>query len=328
MDVLYRKKLIRILRVCAALSLVLLAALVMSYYLSNPEPRRLDAEARAHAPGSFVSLDDGVVHYELTGATGARTVVLIHGAGPNSSAVMTPLAAVLARENLVLTFDLYGQGYSDRPLAIYGPDLFDRQLQQLLLKLGITDQVDLVGFSLGSWIATAYAARHPERVKSVTLIGPAGVEDRPSFSLKLATYPLIGEYLFRVFERQIVQRGLSKMTHAPKYVEHCLSDEMPLTEFEGTRRAALSVLRNIPLGRSNVFQVVGHQRFPVLAIYGEYDNVSLASDIGHLKQLIPRGKIAEIKSASHGALVFDNAEEVGRVIINFLSNSSPLSSLK
>jgi len=112
------------------------------------------------------------------------------------------------------------------------------------------------------------------------------------------------------------------MTHAPKYVEHCLSDEMPLTEFEGTRRAALSVLRNIPLGRSNVFQIVGRQRFPVLAIYGEYDNVSLASDIGHLKQLIPRVKVAEINNASHGALVFDNAEEVGRVIINFLSNSS------
>ena len=324
----YRKKLIGILRVCAAFLLVLLAALVMSYYLSNPEPRRLDANARAHAPGSFVPLDDGVVHYELTGATGARTVVLIHGAGPNSSAVMTPLAAVLARENLVLTFDLYGQGYSDRPLAIYGPDLFDRQLQQLLLKLGITDQVDLVGFSLGSWIATAYAARHPERVKSVTLIGPAGVEDRPSFSLKLATYPLIGEYLFRVFERQIVQRGLFKTPHAPKYVEHCLRDEMPLTEFEGTRRAALSVLRNIPLGRSNVFQVVGHQRFPVLAIYGEYDNVSLASGIGHLKQLIPRVKVAEINNASHGALVYDNAEEVGRVIINFLSNSSQLSSAR
>ena len=315
----YPKKLSRILKACAALSVVLVAVLLLSYYLNNPEPRRLDAQARANAPGSFVSLDDGVVHYELTGAAGKRTIVLIHGAGPNSSAVMTPLAAVVARENyLVLTFDLYGQGYSDRPLAVYGPDLFDRQLQQLLSKLGITGEVDLIGFSLGSWIGTAYAARHPERVRSLTLIGPAGVEDRPSFSLKLATYPLIGEYLFRVFERHIVERGLSKMPHAPKYVEHCLRDEMPLTEFEGTRRAALSVLRNIPVGRSNVFEVVGHDRFPVLAIYGQYDKVSLASDIGRLKQLIPRAQISEINNASHGALVYDNAEEVGRVIINFL----------
>ncbi len=324
----HRKARTSVQKVCAGVLLVLMAALLLSYYLSNPERRRLDAQARANAPGSFVSLEDGMVHYQLTGVAGTRTVVLIHGAGPNSSAVMMPLARIFGRANYrVLSFDLYGQGYSDRPYAVYNPVLFDRQISQLLSKLGITEQVDLVGFSLGSWIATAYAARHPERISSLVLIGPAGVQDRPSFSLKLATYPLIGEYLFRVLERQIVERGLRKTADAPQYVEHCLRDEMPLTEFEGTRRAALSALRSIPLGRSNVFEIVGSQGFPVLAIYGQSDEVALTSDISHVKQRIPRVQIVEVQHASHGALVYDKAGEVGSLIVNLLGSAAYSSSI-
>jgi hypothetical protein len=39
----------------------------------------LDAEARSSAPGRFVDLPDGVVHYEMSGPLDAQTVVLAHG---------------------------------------------------------------------------------------------------------------------------------------------------------------------------------------------------------------------------------------------------------
>jgi pimeloyl-ACP methyl ester carboxylesterase len=317
-------KLIKLLKLVAYCATLLLALLLLSFFLIDAEPRRLDSQTRANAPGSFVTLDDGVVHYELTGLSGRRTVVLVHGGGPNSYEVLTPLTAALVKENhRVLRYDLYGHGYSDRPKTVYNPDLFDRQLEQLLSKLGISVPLDLVGFSLGGLIAATYAARHPERVRSLTLIAPAGLETHFSLALKLATYPIVGEYLFKVFGRKIVERGFGVMQHAPKYVEHCLHDEMAFLEFEGTRRAALSVLRNMPVGRADVFERVGQQRFPVLAIFGQYDT-SVPSAAGtRLKQLIPRLEFHQIANASHG-LVYDNGEQVGGFITNVLRlRSSP-----
>ena len=43
------------------------------------ESQVLDAEARSSAPGRFVDLPDGVVHYEMGGPLNAQTVVLVHG---------------------------------------------------------------------------------------------------------------------------------------------------------------------------------------------------------------------------------------------------------
>ena len=45
----------------------------------NPERRELDAAARRDADGQFVSLSDGITHYELGGPKEGPPVVLVHG---------------------------------------------------------------------------------------------------------------------------------------------------------------------------------------------------------------------------------------------------------
>jgi pimeloyl-ACP methyl ester carboxylesterase len=41
--------------------------------------------------------------------------------------------------------------------------------------LGLDEPFDLVGYSLGGWIAAAYAIFYPDRLRSLTLITPAGM---------------------------------------------------------------------------------------------------------------------------------------------------------
>jgi pimeloyl-ACP methyl ester carboxylesterase len=47
----------------------------------------------------------------------------------------------------------------------------------LLDQLGI-DKINLVGFSLGGWLAAKFAIAYPERVKKLILVAPAGMRDK------------------------------------------------------------------------------------------------------------------------------------------------------
>jgi pimeloyl-ACP methyl ester carboxylesterase len=67
-------------------------------------------------------------------------------------------------------------GFGDTPLPEWldGFDDLVLHYNDVLDALGL-QQVHLIGFSLGGWIAADYALFHPERIKSLTLITPAGL---------------------------------------------------------------------------------------------------------------------------------------------------------
>jgi pimeloyl-ACP methyl ester carboxylesterase len=67
-------------------------------------------------------------------------------------------------------------GFGETPLHEWldGFDDLVLHYNDVLDGLGL-DQVHLVGFSLGGWIGADYALFHPERIKSLTLITPAGL---------------------------------------------------------------------------------------------------------------------------------------------------------
>ena len=124
--------------------------LIVPYFYFDGESQELDAEARSSVKGKFVELPDGIVHYDLTGPVDAKTIVLIHGFSVPYFIWDRNFEALTQADFRVLRFDLYGRGYSDRPNVVYNPDLFDRQLVNLLAALEIEDQVDLVGVSMGA----------------------------------------------------------------------------------------------------------------------------------------------------------------------------------
>ncbi|HJQ40972.1 MAG TPA: alpha/beta hydrolase [Thermoanaerobaculia bacterium] len=268
--------------------LLLLAALALSYFAANPEPRRLA---------------DGVVRYELSGPTHGRVMVLVHGGGLATLDAWTPLMRFLNRR--ILRYDLFGQGHSDRPRGTYNLDLFDRQLDHLLARLGISEPVDLVGHSMGGLIAATYAARRPERINSLTLLAPAGIETGLHWTVKLVQIPIVGEYLFRMFGRQMA---------ASQYRQHGLK----CLEFKGSRRALLSALRNIPWNGADAFARVGGRQFPVLALFGGRDRTVPLSAAAQLARWIPHAEIHQLERATHG-LLEDHASVIGELLDAMMS---------
>ncbi|MCQ8240073.1 alpha/beta fold hydrolase [Rhizosaccharibacter radicis] len=92
------------------------------------------------------------------------TIVLLHGLGSRASFDWGRVMRVLARDHHVLAPDQLGFGLSDKPLVSYGVPLWVDMLGGFLHATG-TARFDLLGESLGGWIAASYtiAASDPAR---------------------------------------------------------------------------------------------------------------------------------------------------------------------
>ncbi len=69
----------RLVRLSASLLALVVIAATVAYFVRNPERSTLDAAEREGAEGRFVTLADGVTHYDVTGPDTGRVAVLVHG---------------------------------------------------------------------------------------------------------------------------------------------------------------------------------------------------------------------------------------------------------
>lgn len=153
--------------------LIVVSALVISSHLRNFEEHRdYDDLVRLEAPGSLVQLSQGYTHYRLQGGAGGPVVVLVHGFSVPSEAWGDTAAFLVDQGYQVLSYDLYGRGYSERPRVVYTGEVFERQLVDLLDELSIQKPVVLAGLSMGGAVVMRIAASNPERVRANILIAP------------------------------------------------------------------------------------------------------------------------------------------------------------
>ncbi len=120
----------------------------------------------------------------VTSADGARIAFATLGDGPPlvkaanwmtnidhdlSSPVWRHWLDALARDHTLVYYDERGSGLSDRdvPLSL---DAFVADLEAIVDELGL-ERFDLFGMSQGAAASIAYAARHPERVRRLALMG-------------------------------------------------------------------------------------------------------------------------------------------------------------
>lgn len=104
---------------------------------------------------------------------GDETVVLVHGFGGDKNSWLF-VQQPLAERYTVYALDLPGHGGSSKDVDDGGLDTLVASVLGFLDAVGI-DSAHLVGHSLGGAVVTAAAASAPERVRSLTLLAPAGV---------------------------------------------------------------------------------------------------------------------------------------------------------
>ncbi len=288
------------------------------YLILRTEHLELDRDARLSAPGDFVDLSGGAVHYQLRGPSQAPLVVLVHGFSVPLY-VWEPTASALEEAGYrVLSYDLYGRGYSARPVAEYDLDLFDTQLEELLAALDIEGPFTLAGLSLGGPVATHYARTHRDQINGVILIAPevSQVQTGEIFPLNL---PLVGEYLMSAVMEPLVLPGLqtADFLHPESYPDWEARYRVQL-QYRGTGRALLSTIRHLTeLDPAIEYQGLRETGLPVLLVWGKEDQTISAGDIETLQDLLPDLELLVVENAGHLPHI-ERADLINPRIIEFL----------
>lgn len=144
-------------------------------------------------------------------------LLLLHGFD-SSFLEFRRLAPLLAPHYQLFIPDLYGFGFSPRPLdGHYNPTAVLDHLERLLPAIGqrlapggaAGPGVGLIGASMGGSVAVALARRQPQQIQRLLLLAPAGLTGRP-----MPLPPLLDGLGVRFLGLPAVRRGLCRTAFA------------------------------------------------------------------------------------------------------------------
>ena len=302
------------------LSGVALAALVVGVtgfeMLRNPERDAIDAAARRSAPGKFVRLTDGTTHYDVAGPDSGRPIVLVHGFSVPYYIWDSTAAGLAAAGHRVIRYDEYGRGFSDRPSVLYNAELYERQLRDLLDSLHV-QRVDVAGVSMGGWVTATFVSRHPERVRTLTLVDPVtGTASKPGGLFGL---PLIGDYLWQTLAVPRTAQGQFGDLLRPERFPDWADRYRTQTKFRGFGHALLSTRRNIAgTSMDSVYRAVGATGVPTLLLWGIADQTVPFETNGSVRRAIPGAEFHSIEGAAH-LPILEQAQHTDSLILAFLA---------
>ena len=283
--------------------------------------------------GNWVKLTKGNIYcqwHRPVIPTNGEIIILVHGFSTPSFVWKGILEDFLSSGYTVLTYDHFGRGFSERPHVDYTKDFYIDTLNELLNHENINDQVHLVGYSMGAPIVGFYADQYPQRVKSLSLIAPAGFSSPVPLPLQtnLMYYPLVGEWFFNVFRERFKFMLMPESEDSDDLRSITQEEYILLFEeqfkFKGYIEALLSTLRNFNLfSVLEMYSRVGELQKPVLVIWGKLDGVVPYSGSRNLKQTIPHAELVVIEEGTHD-ITYRQPSQVGKEIVKFLSNLKSL----
>jgi pimeloyl-ACP methyl ester carboxylesterase len=217
----------------------------------------------------------------LRGGTGSA-VVLLPG-WPETAEAYSEVFPLLAEHHRVLAIDPPGLGESAPSTTGYDTAAISRILEEAVAHT-VDAPFHLVGHDVGTWIAYAWAAQFPERLKSLTLLdaGIPGLAKPQSFplpyeaNLKLwqfsfNTLPELPEILTQGRERELLDWLFNRKSEHPerisparrsRYVE-CYSRPGGMSQgFAYYRAVAQSAKQNLAFSQNKL-------PMPVLALGGK-----------------------------------------------------------
>jgi pimeloyl-ACP methyl ester carboxylesterase len=258
----------------------------------------------------YAEMSHGKTRY-FEGGTGDPTI-LVHGAGIESGAdgwlgVFEDLASKL-------------HVYSIDSLN-WGPgDVFDQEfsfayqvdhMREFMDVLGI-EKANIVGHSMGGWLATLFAYESPERVNKLVLVAAGGAATRPLQNMVDWTPP----------EAEGVRERISKrVANAPVPGEPIVEQYVKKVTDPQHTAAFAKVMKHMtnPMTRQryNTVRRLPHIKSPTLIVWGDNDKVNDVS-LGHLlNEGIKGSKLVILPDTGHG-VPQERPKEFAEAVLDFL----------
>lgn len=249
------------------------------------------------------------VHYFLGGH--GKPLLLIHGLGARGED-WTPQMPFYAKNGFrVYAIDLLGCGRTDRPDIRYTIGQQVDLIQGFLTAMHL-EKVDLVGWSMGGWVALEFALQHPEHVNRLVAMGSAGLKFKSDLTpgvLEPNTVPELERLEAVLMARHyyipgFVQRDLLRTMQRNRAVVH---------------RTLESLLREEDYFAGRLHQL----QMPVLLMWGQQDELIPPSVGRQMHQAIPQSVLELYAGCGHMGPATCAARMVPRVM-DFLRSQPPM----
>ncbi|EWG55373.1 hypothetical protein FVEG_13383 [Fusarium verticillioides 7600] len=255
------------------------------------------------------------------GNTKIDKVLFIHGVQTPALGMLS-LARALEKSfpaaHLVL-IDLWGHGLSDTPVVPHEASLFHELIDNLLDHLS-WQSAHLVGFSFGGATTVSYVASRPSRVKSFTLVAPAGLLEMSMFSpeeqacLQGDDDAAAKKCVLNILEGGdlVVPADWKQRVASGEIVAEAVR-EWQMREHPGHTASVVAIFRDGGvLGSHAHFDKAAETGIPSLAVLGELDGLCSK------EQLNTHGfeNVFVVPKAVH-SVVRDQAEDVAKLIGDF-----------
>ncbi|WP_394174460.1 alpha/beta fold hydrolase [Thalassotalea litorea] len=256
----------------------------------------------------------GFTHYQVYGREEDPLVVLVHGYSVPSYTWDKTVPYLIARGFRVLTFDLFGRGYSSREHNRYDRALFVGQLNDLLFELNINEKVNLVGLSMGGAIVSAFSSEYPHKVNKLVLLAPF----HQPIDIGPLKYPILGDYLAYSFVIPSMAESQSDDFIEPDSYPLWNEKYQNQMQYTGFRAALLATARDyLQTDPMADFRAVDQFRLDSMLIWGSEDNVfPVKNQEVVAKALGKSNKSITINNAGH-ALHYESANKVNPLIAEF-----------
>ena len=249
------------------------------------------------------------MNYKIDGA--GEAIVFIHGLS-DSLLYWEFLANNLKKDYKVLRIDLRGHGETERGNNEITIDLLCEDLRNLLDELHI-ENINLVGFSLGSAVALDFTIRYPQMVSSLVLMSGFYKPDEQSKDIlshfKSALNSSFDEFYDLLFSMSLCPSVIENNREELAFLKKFASQTADMDAYIQSVDACLNF---------DVEDKLSQIDAPTLILAGKYDEILPLSSQQDLKNNIKNSKLVVFDDVKHNLLVGKNKEKILSILKSFI----------
>lgn len=271
----------------------------------------------------FINIGGTKTRYWQVGDQGP-SVLLLHGIACSVLEWERNIAA-LAAHHRVFAVDLLGFGLTDKPS---NENYCVSRLAQFSLDFLTAHNISrahFAGNSMGGSIALECARVAPERVASLVLVDPAGIDRRGTLlEFRLATLPFLGEALTRpnrLGTRMLWRKAVADPTSI--VTDELVNTKTQLANMPGADAAFLKTLRSFvdfigfrPAHVNALHAALPHINTPTLVIWGRDDKFVTVAHAELLQRMLPNVQVQVWDRCGHVPQI-EYPERFNRTVMEF-----------
>ena len=252
------------------------------------------------------------IRYLEAGDAAKPTVILLHGLGAQAESWQFNIVP-LAANYRVIALDQIGFGKSDKPLLKYRVGTYVDFLDKFMAELKI-ERADLVGNSMGGWVAGLMAIKYPNRVGKIVLADAAG--------LAPPTIDLDRIYQLNNSTRDEIRANLKLIFATPAFQNNELLVDQFMTQRVVTNDGYTinSLIESIKRKEDFLDARLGEIKKPTLIIWGRQDGLLPLADGEKFNKGIAKSEFVVFDNCGH-APQFEKAADFNKKVLEFLGKN-------